>query len=114
MGALLTCVVIALLLAAAAFQLAGKHRVSCWLLVVFPGFLCLAYLRDLVQGPQRIGLSAYASDQKQVLVATGMLAVSVFAVFRSQWRWFFWIEWILNGIVCGMLVYLVFFWKVFQ
>lgn len=114
MGALLTCVVIVLLLAAAALQLAGKRRASCWLLVIFPGFLCLAYLRDLVQGPQRIGLAAYTSDQKQVFVALGMLAVSIFAIVQSQWRWLFWLEWFLNGTVCGMLVYLVFFWKVFQ
>lgn len=114
MGALLTCVVIALLLAAAALQLTRRPRVSCWLMVVFPGFLCLAYLRDLAQGPRGIGVATYASDQKQVLVALGMLAVSIFAIFRPQWRWLFWLEWLLNSIVCGILVYLVFFWKVFQ
>ena len=47
MGAFLTIVVIALLLAAAALHLTGRPRLAGWLLVVFPGFLCLAYLRDL-------------------------------------------------------------------
>jgi hypothetical protein len=40
--------------------------------------------------------------------------VSIFATFRTQWRWLFWTEWFLNGMVGGMLVYLVFFWKVFE
>jgi hypothetical protein len=114
MGAALAILVIALLLAAAALQLLGKLRSSCWLLVIFPGFLCLAYLRELIQGPQRIGLATYVSDQKQIVAALGMLAFSVFVAFRTRWRWLFWLEWILNGIACGMLVYLVFFWKVFS
>ena len=54
------------------------------------------------------------SDQKQLAVALVMLAISIFAALRAQWRWLFWIEWFLNGIVCGMLIYLVFFWKVFS
>jgi hypothetical protein len=114
MGAFLTIVVIALLLVAAALQLRGKRSLSCWLLVVFPGFLCLAYLHDLAKGPGALGISAFQSDQKQLVVALFMLTVSIFAAFRTQWRWLFWLEWILNGIVCGMLVYLVFFWKVFS
>jgi hypothetical protein len=114
MGAFLTIVVIALLLAAAALQLRGKRSLSCWLLVVFPGFLCLAYLHDLAKGPRVLGLGAFQSDQKQLIVALFMLAVSIFAALRPQWRWLFWTEWFLNGMVCGMLVYLVFFWKVFR
>jgi hypothetical protein len=114
MGLFLTAFVIALLLAAAALQLSGRLALSCWLLVVFPGFLCIAYLHELVQGPSRLGMGAFQSDQKQLVVALVMLLVSVFAALRSQWRWLFWIEWVLNGIVCGMLVYLVFFWKVFN
>jgi hypothetical protein len=114
MGAALSIIVIALLLAAAALQLTGRPRFSCWLLVIFPGFLCFAYLRELHQGPQRLGLSAYLSDQKQFGVALCMLAFSIFVAFRTSWRWLFWLEWILNGIACGMLVYLVFFWRVFS
>lgn len=114
MGAFLTIVAIALLLAAASLQLRGKRSLSCWLLVIFPGFLCLAYLHDLAKGPMVLGLGAFQSDEKQMAGALCMLAVSVFAAFRPQWRWFFWLEWFLNGVVCGMLVYLVFFWKVFS
>jgi hypothetical protein len=114
MGAVLTVIVVALLLSAAGLQIAGKRRLSCWLLVIFPGFLCLAYARDLAQGPARLGMGAYQSDQKQLLVALGMLAFSILAAFGSRWRWLFWLEWFLNGIVCGMLIYLVFFWKVFR
>jgi hypothetical protein len=114
MGAELAAIAIALLLAAAGLQIRGRRRLSCWLLVVFPGFLCLAYLRDLSLGPARLGAAAYVSDQKQLVVALAMVAVSIFAAFRAEWRWLFWIEWCLNAIVCGMLIYLVFFWKVFS
>jgi hypothetical protein len=113
-GVALVVIVIALLLAAAALQFMGRPRVSCWLLVIFPAFLCLAYLRELMQGPQRLGLAAYSSDQEQIIVALGMLAFSIFVAFRTRWPWLFWLEWVLNGIACGMLVYLIFFWKVFS
>ena len=114
MGALLAAIAVALLLAAAVLHFKGRPRAACWLLVVFPGFLCLAYVRDLILGPAGLGQAAYASDQKQVVVALAMVAVSVFAAFRARWRWLFWLEWCLNAIVCGMLIYLVFFWKVFS
>lgn len=114
MGALLTVFVVLLLLAAAALQLRGQRRLGCWLLAVFPAFACIAYLRDLVQGAQRLGLATYQSDQKQVGAALVLLAVSVVAALRPRWRWLFWIEWIFNAIACGILVYLVFFWKVFS
>jgi len=114
MGALLAVFVIVLLLAAAALQLVGRRRIACWLLAVFPGFACVAYLRDLAQGAQRLGLAAYQSDQKQFGAALVLLAISVFAALRPQWRWLFWLEWIFNAIACGVLVYLVFFWKVFS
>jgi hypothetical protein len=114
MGAFLTIVVIALLLAAAALHLTGHPRLAAWLLVIFPGFLCLAYLHDLAKGSRILGLAAFQGDEKQLVVACFMLAVSIFAAFRTQWRWLFWTEWFLNGIACGMLVYLVFFWHVFS
>ncbi len=114
MGALLTFVVIALLLAAAALHITGRPRLAAWLLVIFPGFLCLAYLRDLARGPRILGLAAFQSDQKQVVVAFLMLALSILVPLRTQWRWLFWTEWFLNSIACGMLVYLVFFWHVFS
>jgi O-antigen/teichoic acid export membrane protein len=114
MGPLLTVIVLVLLLASAAFQLQGRRRVACWLLAVFPGFACIAYLRDLAQGSQRMGLAALQSDQKQFGAALVLLAISVVAALRPQWRWLFWLEWIFNAIACGVLVYLVFFWKAFS
>lgn len=114
MGALLALFVIALLLAAAALHLRGRRTLGCWLLAVFPAFACVAYLRDLLQGAQRLGLAAYQSDRKQLGAALALLAISVFAAVRPQWRWLFWLEWTFNAIACGVLVYLVFFWKVFS
>ncbi len=114
MGALLAIFVVMILLVAAGLQLAARRRSACWLLAVFPAFACLAYLRDLSLGPQRTGLAAYQSDQKQLGAAFLLFAISVFAALRPQWRWLFWIEWIFNAIACGILVYLAFFWKVFS
>ena len=114
MGPSLSVLVIVLLLAAATFQLRGRRRVGSWLLAVFPGFACLAYVRDLVQGPDRIGLAAYQSDRKQFGAALVLLAFSVLVALRPQWRWLFWVEWVFNAIACGVLVYLAFFWKVFN
>jgi len=114
MGALITLFLIAALLFAAALQWMGQHRLACWLLAAFPLFTCLACLRDLAQGASRIGLATYQSDQKQLGVALLLLAVSILAALRPHWRWLFWIEWILLGVACGVLVYLAFFWKVFS
>jgi hypothetical protein len=114
MGALLTLIVLVLLLAAAAFHLRGRRRLSCWLLAAFPAFACIAYLRDLALGSARIGLAAYRSDRKQFGAALAMLAVSALAALRPQWRWLFWLEWLFSALACGVLIYLVFFWKVFS
>lgn len=114
MGALLTLLVIVLLLTAAALQLQSRCRTACWLLAVFPLFACIAYLRDLAQGVQRIGLATYQSDKKQLGAALVLLAISFVAALRPHWRWLFWLEWIFNAIACGILIYLVFFWKVFS
>jgi hypothetical protein len=114
MGALLAIFVIVILLVAAALQLAARRRFACWLLAIFPAFACVAYLRDLSQGPQHTGLATYQSDQKQLGAALLLFAISFVAAVRPQWRWLFWIEWIFNAIACGVLVYLAFFWKVFS
>jgi hypothetical protein len=114
MGALLVILVVALLLLAAGLQLGAQRRWSCWLLSIFPAFACIAYIHDLVQGSRRIGPAAYQSDRRQLIYALAFLAFSIFTAWRSQWRWLFWIEWIFHAIACGVLVYLVFFWKVFN
>ena len=114
MGALLTFFVIVLLIAAAALQLRGLSRLACWLLTVFPAFACLAYIRDLALGPQGLGVAAYQNDQKQFGGALVLLAITVLAALRPQWRWLFWLEWIFNAVACGVLIYLVLFWKVFS
>ena len=114
MSALLAILVVVVLLLAAALQLKARRRIACWLLAVFPALACLAYVRDLILGPQGLGMAASESDRKQFFAALVLFVVSVFAALRPQWRWLFWIEWILNAIACGVLVYLVFFWKVFS
>jgi hypothetical protein len=43
-----------------------------------------------------------------------LLVLSVFAALRPKWPWLFWIAWAPSGFICGILVYLAFFWKVFN
>ena len=98
----------------AALQLMGRRRLSCWLLLLFPTILCVAALADLARGSARIGLAAFESDEKQLAILLCFLAVSGIAAFRPGWRWLFWAAWVLNALVCGVLIYLAFFWKVFS
>jgi hypothetical protein len=114
MGHFVAFVVVGLLVATAALQLTGRPRLSCWLLALFPACLCAGCLVDLVHGAAQIGASAYRSDRKQLISCLIFLAISLFAALRSQWRWLFWLAWVLNALICGILVYLAFFWKVFS
>jgi hypothetical protein len=114
MATFIVPVVIILLIGTGTFQLMGKRGLSCWLLALFPASLCIVAVADISRGAAKIGEGAFESDQKQLVYCLSFLALSVLAALRSQWRWLFWTAWAFNALVCGMLVYLVFFWKVFS
>jgi hypothetical protein len=114
MGEFVALVLVVLLVGTAALQLTGRRRLSCWLLALFPGSLCVGCLLDIARGAAKIGESTYRSDQKQLLYCLCFLLLSVAAALRPQWKWMFWIAWAFNALVCGVLVYLAFFWKVFS
>jgi len=114
MGHFISLVVVGLLIAAAALQLTGRRRLSCWLLALFPASLCVGCMVDLAHGAAQMGAGAYQSDLKQLIPCLVLLAIGVFAALRTQWRWLFWLAWVLNAFICGILVYLAFFWKVFS
>ncbi len=114
MGQFVASVVVVLVIGTAILQLTGRRKLSCWLLALFPASLCVGCLVDLAGGAAKIGEGAYQSDQKQLIPCLILLAINVIAALRSQWRWLFWIAWAFNAFICGILVYLAFFWKVFS
>jgi homocysteine S-methyltransferase len=88
---------VALLIVAAALHATGRRSVGCWLLVIFPTISCVVALAELAGGPQRIGQSAYASDEKQLGYISVVLVLGLLAAVRPKWPWLFWIVWALNG-----------------
>jgi hypothetical protein len=114
MAHFIASLVIVLLIGTAILQLTGRRRLSCWLLGLIPASLCAACLVDIGHGAAKIGESAYQGDEKQLLYCLCFLLLSVVAALRPHWRWLFWIAWAFNALICGVLVYLAFFWKVFS
>ena len=114
MATVIVPLLIVLLIAAVVLHLTGRRSLACWLVVIFPASLCVVALFDLSRGPTQLGLGAYQSDQKQLAYCLGILAPNLIAALRPKWWWLFWASWTLNAVVCGMLVYLAFFWKVFS
>ncbi len=114
MASLFVLVLIALLLAAAALHLMRSRNLAAWLLVVFPATLCAGIMRDLSKGAANLGQGAFEDDQKQLVYCFFFLAVSLTAALCPKWPWLFRIAWLLDASVCGILVYLAYFWKVFN
>jgi hypothetical protein len=105
---------IALLITTAILNLIGKRVLSCWLLALFPAAICAGTLIDLSLGVRYLGQASFDTDVRTIPSALALLAVTVLAALRSRWRWLFWIAWLANALICGVVVYLAFFWKVFS
>ena len=114
MATLFVCFGLVVLIATAILQLMRRLRISCWLLALLPGCLCLAALADLSRGVRNLGQASFDSDVKTLVFSLSLLAVGILAGILSRWRWLFWIVWISNAFVCGILIYLTFFWHVFS
>jgi hypothetical protein len=93
---------VVLVIAAAAFYATGKRRLGCWLQVLFP-----AILYGWVLGDRYIATEAKA-------LCLSVLGLSLLAALRPRWPWLFWAAWLLNAFVCYILLYAIFFWKVFS
>ena len=113
MASLITVVAVALVIAAAALWF-KRRRVSSCLLMTFPATLCIMALVDLSGGAARIGQAAFESDLKQLAYVFCLLLLCLLAALRPSWGWLFWAAWAFSALVCGVLVYLAFFWKVFS
>jgi hypothetical protein len=114
MASALAVVAVGLLILAAALEFTKKRKVSGWLLVPLPAFMCAAALVDLSRGEQKIGAAAFESDLKQLVFIVFLLLLCLLATLHPRWRWLFWLAWAFNAMFCGVLVYLAFFWKVFS
>ena len=105
---------IVLLVACAALQFISRRALACWLLVLFPAAVGAALLADLSHGVRGLGSAGYQSDLRGLLPALGYLAVAVLAAFRPNWRWLFWIVWLVSAFLCAIAIYMEYFWKVFS
>ena len=114
MSSLLVPVLIALLVAAAVLHVMRSHRVAAWLLVTFPAALCAGIVLDLSKGAAALGQGAFEGDQKQLVYCFFFLALSLTAALCPKWPWLFRLAWVIDASVCGILVYLAYFWKVFN
>jgi hypothetical protein len=105
---------IILLVVCAVLQFTRKRALGCWLLALFPAILCGATLFDLSHGQKNLGTASYNTDLRTLPYVLILLGVTVLAALRPRWIWPFWIVWILNALICGVAVFLTFFWKVFS
>jgi predicted DNA repair protein MutK len=106
--------IIAFLVAVAILHLKGRRVIGAWLLAFLPVLLCGVGVVDISRGAVQLGEGAFESDVKQLAFSVVLLVLSLIAALCPKWPWLFWLVWAVNGAVCGILVYLVFFWKVFS
>ena len=115
MAFLIAGLALATIIMAVVYQLLGKLRASCWLLLVFPVVLSIVALFSYLNNAGRASPGTdLRSDQSMAIFCLSLLVLSVLAKLRPRWRWLFWLAWLPNAIACGTLVYLVLFWHVFS
>lgn len=114
MAPLVLAIVIVFTIVAAAFHAIGYRVPGCWLLVLSAASLCIGIIRDLCLGVRQIGQAAIDDDHNHLMFCLVLLVLSLLATLRTNWLWFFWIVLTLNTMVCAVLLYIVFFWKVFS
>ena len=105
---------IVLLVTCAALEFTRWRVIGTRLLVLFPAVLCVAVLLDLAHGVARLGQAANNTDLRALPFLLGFLALAVLGALRTNWRWLFWLTWIVSALFCSIAVYLTFFWHVFS
>ena len=105
---------IVLLVVCMVLQFTARRALGCWLLVLFPSALCTGLLFDLAQGSTRLGRAAFNTDLRTLLYLVGFLALTLLAALRPNWRWLFWIAWMVGAALCTIAVFLTYFWRVFS
>jgi hypothetical protein len=118
MAYLIIALVAAFVIAAAVFYAKGRGKLASRLLVLFPAVVCCGLFQNLSRGVEVIGQSAMESDCYYLAFFLALLALSVFSALFPQKSALFWVTWAIIAVVCaaacGVLIYMVFFWKVFN
>lgn len=114
MAVLFCWLAIVLVIGTGILHFTRMRKLACQLLVLLPVSLCIGLLLDLAKGRQKLGEGGYHSDLQTLFPLIGFLAVAVFSALHPKWGWAFWIAWTLSFIVCAVIVFLTYFWKVFS
>jgi hypothetical protein len=104
---------ILVLIAAPILRAVRRPTPASWLLTALPAAASLASFEDLARGAAAVGEGTFESAEKQLVLFLLLLFVTVLAAFRTQTRWLFWAAWLMNAVVCALVVYMALFWKVF-
>jgi uncharacterized transporter YbjL len=114
MNGLIVISIVVLVIVAAVLHAAGKRRMGCWMLVLVSVTCCVGILQNLSLGVRRLGQGTIDNDHNQLAFCLFLLAVGLLAAFRPRLHWLFWVAWLLNAFICSILLYMIFFWKVFR
>ena len=114
MAAIFCWLSVILVLGCAILSLAHRRKLASWLLVVFPAALCIGLFLDLAHGAAKLGQASYSSDLRTLPYLLGFLVITIAAALRPRWSWIFWIAWLFGALVCAVVVFLTYFWKVFS
>jgi hypothetical protein len=113
-ASLLAIACIALWLASAILRLTQGRVVAGWPLTFLPASMCVSSVLALSQGKAALGRAGFETDLRVLLYCLAALGLSVFSAIQWKLRWLFWTIWVCSGLFCALIVYLVFFWKVFS
>lgn len=114
MAAVFCWFAVILVFVCAVLHFTHRRKLACWLLVAFPVALCLGLFVDLAHGATRLRQASYNSDLRTLPYLLGFLFITVLAALRPKWGWVFWIAWLFSALVCALVVFLTYFWKVFS
>lgn len=114
MAAIFCWFAVILVFACAVLRFMRRKTLACWLLFIFPAALSIGILGDLAHGVAKLGQASYNSDLRTLPYLLGFLGITLLAALRPRWGWLFWIAWVFSAFICGIVVFLTYFWKVFS
>lgn len=114
MAAVFCWFAVILVLACAVLHFTRRRNLACWLLFIFPAALCLGLFLDLSHGAAKLGEASYRSDLRTLPYLLAFLLISLLTALRPKWGWLFWITWVFSAVICAIVVFLTYFWKVFS
>lgn len=113
-GSLFATALVALWAASALLWFTRGRAIAGWLLTFLPASFVFLSVAEILKGKASLGRGTFETDERQLWFSLATLAVCVLSAVKWRWRWSFWAIWICTGLVCAVIVYLTFFWKVFS